>query len=62
MEFDAVQLLKPLSTVLAGEVVMGLWLVLLHVPVQRRPLSTLVPADLTSGEGLRGRGSAGVLS
>lgn len=47
MEFDAVQFLKPLVAELAGEVVVRLWSVLLHVPVKGGPLATLVATDLT---------------
>ena len=49
VELDAVQLLEALPTVFTGEVVVSLRGVLLHVPVQRRPLSTLVTTDLTPG-------------
>lgn len=47
VELDAVQLLKALAAVFAGEVVVGLGSVFLHVPVEGGPLATLVPADLT---------------
>ncbi|TNN40729.1 hypothetical protein EYF80_049119 [Liparis tanakae] len=50
VELHAVQLLEALLAELAGEVVVGLRRVLLHVPVQRRPLATLVATDLTSDE------------
>lgn len=49
MELDTVQLLKALVAELAGEVVVRLRRVLLHVPVQRRALPTLIAADLTPG-------------
>lgn len=48
MELNAVQLLEPLVTELAGEVVKRLGCVLLHVPVQGRTLAALVAADFTS--------------
>lgn len=48
MEFNTVQLLEPLLAELAGEVVLGLWSVFLHVPVQGRALATLVATDFTS--------------
>lgn len=48
VEFDAVQLLKPLVTELTGVVVVRLRSVFLHVPVQRGALPTLVAADFTS--------------
>lgn len=48
MEFDTVQLLEPLVTELTGEVVVGLWSVFLHVPVQGCALATLVATDFTS--------------
>lgn len=47
VEFDAVQLLKPFVTKLTGVVVVGLWSVFLHVPVQRGALPTLVAANFT---------------
>lgn len=47
VELDAVQLLEALATVFAGEVVVGLRRVLLHVPVEGGSLPTLVAADLT---------------
>jgi len=50
VELHAVQLLEALLAEVAGEVVVGLRRVLLHVPVQRRPLATLVATDLTSDE------------
>lgn len=51
VEFDAVQLLKPLVTKLTGVVVVRLWSVFLHVPVQRGALSTLVAANFTPRRG-----------
>ena len=48
VELNTVQLLEPLVTELTGEVVVSLWSVFLHVPVQGRTLATLVAADLTS--------------
>lgn len=51
MEFDAVQLLKPLVTKLTSVVVVRLWSVFLHVPVQRGALSTLVAANFTPRRG-----------
>lgn len=50
MEFNTVQPLEPLATELTGEVVVSLWHVLLHVPVQGGTLATLIPTDFTSGE------------
>lgn len=47
VELDAVQLLEALLAELAGEVVVRLRGVLLHVPVEGRPLAALVAADLT---------------
>lgn len=47
VEFDAVQLLKPLVTELTGVVVVSLRSVFLHVPVQRSALPTLVAANFT---------------
>ncbi len=47
MEFNTVQLLEALLAELTGEVVLGLWSVLLHVPVQGRTLATLVATDFT---------------
>lgn len=51
MELNTVKLFKPLATVFAGEVVVGLGGVFLHVPIERCSLATLVPTDLT----LKGR-------
>lgn len=47
VELDAVQLLEAFVAEVAGEVVVRLRRVFLHVPVQRRPLATLVAADFT---------------
>lgn len=51
VEFDAVQLLKPLVTELTSVVVMRLRSVFLHVPVQWSALSTLVAANFTPKTG-----------
>lgn len=53
MELNTVQLLEPLVTELTREVVVGLWSVLLHVPVQGRSLSTLVATDFTPDGGMK---------
>lgn len=45
VELDAVQLLEALAAALTREVVLHLCCVLLHVPVERCPLPTLVPAN-----------------
>lgn len=47
VELDAVQLLEAFVAEVAGEVVVRLRRVFLHVPVQRRALATLVAADFT---------------
>lgn len=47
MKFNTVQLLKPLVAELAGVVIVGFRGVLLHVPVQRCTLATLVATDFT---------------
>lgn len=49
VELDAVQLLEALPAALAREVVLHLGRVLLHVPVERCPLSALVATDLAPG-------------
>lgn len=54
MELNTVKLFKPLATVFAGEVVVGLGGVFLHVPVERCSLATLVPTDLTPAEEVQG--------
>lgn len=48
VEFNTVQLFKPLLTELAGVVVVGLWSVFLHVPVEGGTLATLIATDFTS--------------
>ena len=50
VELDALELLKALAAVLAGEAVLLLRAVFLHVPVERRPLPTLVATDLAPAE------------
>lgn len=63
VELDAVQLLEALPAALAREVVLHLGRVLLHVPVERCPLSALVATDLAPGgqpAGGTGGGGAGV--
>jgi hypothetical protein len=50
VKLNTVKLFKPLATVFAGEVVVGLGGVFLHVPIERRSLATLVPTDLTPAE------------
>lgn len=47
VELDTVKLLESLAAVLAGVVVVCLGCVLLHVPVEGSPLTTLITADLT---------------
>lgn len=54
VELDTVQLLKAFATVLTRKVVVGLRRVLLHVPVERGSLPTLIAADLTLKWGLSG--------
>lgn len=48
VKFNTVQLFKPLLTELAGVVVVGLWSVFLHVPVEGGTLATLIATDFTS--------------
>lgn len=50
VELDTVQLLKAFATVLTRKVVVGFRRVLLHVPVERGSLPTLIAADLTPTE------------
>ena len=50
VELDAMELLEALAAVLAGEAVLLLRAVFLHVPVERRSLPTLVATDLTPEE------------
>lgn len=47
VEFDALPLLKEFPALFAGEAVLDLGAMLLHVPVQRRPLPALEAANLT---------------
>lgn len=47
VELNTVQFLKPLLAELTGEVVVRLWSVFLHVPVQGCTLATLVATNLT---------------
>lgn len=46
VELDTVQLLEALPAAIAREVVLHLGCVLLHVPIERSTLPTLVPAYL----------------
>lgn len=50
VEFNAVQLFKPLLTELTGVVVVGLWSVFLHVPVEGGTLAALIATDFTSNK------------
>lgn len=57
VEFNTVQPFEALVTELTCVVVVGLWSVFLHVPVEGRSLAALVATDLTSDDTDRAEGT-----